>query len=143
MPWDIPRVGFHWQAKARAAAIRPVPWRRMQAGKADDVADGKDVGHVGAKIFVHLDSPTVIRFDTGRRQVQAIDVPLPADRIKQRVAYDPFVAAETAATSRLVTLPRFRLLRSGAWSRGGRACGNSAPPPFRHRQIPEAGRFPR
>ena len=90
---------------------------RSQAGKSDHVADRVDVRLAGPVILVHRDAAARIGFETGRRKIQLIHVALPADGIKQRVAGHFLLAFQVCDHACAVrqSLPRFALLRSGAW----------------------------
>ena len=65
---------------------------RGQAGKADHVADGEDVRHLGAEVLVDGDAAARVGFDAGGGQIQIVDVALAADRVEQRVAGDLLLA---------------------------------------------------
>ena len=49
---------------------------------------------LGSKILVDRNAPAAVRFDASRRQVQLVDIALPADRIEQRVARHLLLAFE-------------------------------------------------
>ena len=49
---------------------------RGQAGEADDVADGEDVGRLGAEVLVHRDAAARVGFDAGVGEIQLVDVAL-------------------------------------------------------------------
>src|SRR5271170_2215530 len=63
-----------------------------EAGETDHVTDGEDMRHLGAEILVDGNASARIGLDTGCRQIQLVDVSLPANGIEQRVARDTLLA---------------------------------------------------
>ena len=95
---------------------------RGQRRKADHVADGVDVRHLGLVVLVDGDAAALVGFKAGGGQVEFVDVALAADGVEQRVAGDFFLALEVGDDGAAGWAPpRFPPLRPGAWSRACRA----------------------
>ena len=72
---------------------------RREARKPDHVADGENIRHLRAIFGVHRNAPAIVRLQPGRRQVQLVDIALPADRVQQRVAGDHACCSRRCATT--------------------------------------------
>ncbi len=80
MPYGyVARIGLDLQSESARRGDAALFHRyRSQAGKADHVADGEDVGHLGAIVLVDGDPAAPIGFQTSCSQVQLIHVALAA-----------------------------------------------------------------